>query len=81
MVIAGRIQRYIFRECVTSLALTLGIILLAIVLVDVVEQMRTIGGRTQIGIDTAFTLTMMKTPGLVLLLRPSKVVQGSRTPR
>ena len=51
MVIAGRIQRYIFRECVTSLALTLGIILLAIVLVDVVEQMRTIGGRTQIGID------------------------------
>ena len=43
MVIAGRIQRYIFRECVASLVLTLGIILLAIVLVDVVEQMRTIG--------------------------------------
>jgi hypothetical protein len=50
MVIAGRIQRYIFRECVASLALTLSIILLAIILVDVVEQMRTIGDRTQIGV-------------------------------
>ena len=77
MVIAGRIQRYIFRECVTSLALTLGIILLAIVLVDVVEQMRTIGGRTQIGIDTAFTLTMMKTPGLVLETLPFAMLVGS----
>ena len=77
MVIAGRIQRYIFRECVTSLALTLGIIVLAIVLVDVVEQMRTIGGRTQIGIDTAFTLTMMKTPGLVLETLPFAMLVGS----
>ena len=77
MVIAGRIQRYIFRECVTSLALTLGIIVLAIVLVDVVEQMRTIGGRTQIGIDTAFTLTMMKTPGLILETLPFAMLVGS----
>lgn len=77
MVIAGRIQRYIFRECVASLALTLGIILLAIVLVDVVEQMRTIGDRTQIGIDTAFTLTMMKTPGLVLETLPFAMLVGS----
>jgi hypothetical protein len=30
--------------------MTLGIILLAIVLVDVVEQMRTVGSRTQITI-------------------------------
>ena len=77
MVIAGRIQRYIFRECVASLALTLGIIVLAIVLVDVVEQMRTIGGRTQIGIDTAFTLTMMKTPGLILETLPFAMLVGS----
>lgn len=77
MVIAGRIQRYIFRECVASLALTLGIILLAIVLVDVVEQMRTIGDRTQIGIDTAFMLTMMKTPGLVLQTLPFAMLVSS----
>jgi len=77
MVIAGRIQRYIFRECVASLALTLSIILLAIVLVDVVEQMRTIGGRTQIGIDVAFSLTMMKTPGLILETLPFAMLVGS----
>ena len=77
MVIAGRIQRYIFRECLASLTLTLGIILLAIVLVDVVEQMRTIGDRTQIGIDTAFMLTMMKTPGLILETLPFAMLVSS----
>lgn len=77
MVIAGRIQRYIFRECVASLVLTLGIILLAIVLVDVVEQMRTIGDRTQIGLDVAFSLTMMKTPGLILETLPFAMLVGS----
>ena len=77
MVIAGRIQRYIFRECVASLVLTLSIILLAIVLVDVVEQMRTIGDRTQIGIDVAFSLTMMKTPGLILETLPFAMLVGS----
>ena len=77
MVIAGRIQRYIFRECVASLALTLSIILLAIILVDVVEQMRTIGDRTQIGVDVAFTLTMMKTPGLILETLPLAMLVGS----
>ena len=77
MVIAGRIQRYIFRECVASLVLTLGIILLAIILVDVVEQMRTIGDRTQIGIDVAFSLTLMKTPGLILETLPFAMLVGS----
>ncbi|MEZ6028391.1 MAG: LptF/LptG family permease [Hyphomonadaceae bacterium] len=77
MVIAGRIQRYVFRQCVSSLALTLGIILLAIVLVDVVEQMRTVGSRTQISIQTAFMLTMMKTPGLILETLPFAMLIGS----
>lgn len=77
MVIAGRIQRYIFRECVASLVLTLSIILLAILLVDVVEQMRTIGERTQIGIDVAFSLTLMKTPGLILETLPFAMLVGS----
>lgn len=77
MVIAGRIQRYIFRECVAALVLTLGVILLAIILVDVVEQMRTIGDRTQIRIETAFSLTMMKTPGLILETLPFAMLVGS----
>lgn len=77
MVIAGRIQRYIFRECVASLALTLGIILLAILLVDMVEQMQTIGERTQISIQTAFSLTMMKVPRLLLETLPFAMLISS----
>lgn len=77
MVIAGRIQRYIFRQCLSSLALTLGIIVLAILLVDVVEQMRTIGSRTQISIETAMTLTLMKTPGLLVETLPFAMLIGS----
>jgi lipopolysaccharide export system permease protein len=77
MVIAGRIQRYIFRECLLALLLTLGVIVLAIVLVDVVEQLRTIGSRTQISIITAFRLTLMKTPGLILETLPFAMLVGS----
>jgi len=77
MVIAGRIQRYIFRECLMSLLLTLVVIVMAIVLVDVVEQMRTIGSRTQITIATAFQLTLMKTPGLILETLPFAMLIGS----
>ena len=77
MVIAGRIQRYIFLQCLISLAMTLGIILLAILLVDVVEQVRTVGARTQIGIGTAFQLTLMKTPGLMLETLPFAMLVGS----
>lgn len=77
MVIAGKIQRYIFMRCLMSLAMTLGIIVLAIVLVDVVEQMRTVGSRTQITIQTAFTLTMMKTPGLILETLPFAMLIGA----
>ena len=77
MVIAGRIQRYIFRENLMSLLLTLGVIVLAILLVDVVEQMRTIGSRTQISVFTAFSLTLMKTPGLILETLPFATLIGS----
>lgn len=77
MVIAGRIQRYIFVQCLISLMMTLGIILLAILLVDVVEQVRTVGSRTEIGIETAFKLTLMKTPGLLLETLPFAMLVGS----
>lgn len=77
MVIAGRIQRYVFRENLAALMLTLGIIVLAIVLVDVVEQMRTVGSRTPIPVSTAFSLTMMKTPGLIMETLPFAMLVGS----
>src|SRR5690242_5664167 len=77
MVLAGRIQRYIFQQALTALLLTLGVIALAIVLVDVVEQLRTVGSRTQITILTAFSLTMMKTPRIIMETLPFAMLVGS----
>ena len=61
----NRIQRYIFRECISGLALVIGIFVLAIVLVDVVEQMRTVGTRAEISLDQAIRLSLMKLPMLI----------------
>lgn len=77
MVLVGRIQRYVFKEALMALLLTLGIIILAILLVDVVEQMRTIGNRTQITIMTAFSLSLMKAPGLIMETLPFATLIGS----
>src|SRR5262245_13616962 len=75
--VIGRIQRYVFQQALTALLLTLGVIALAIVLVDVVEQMRTVGSRTQITILTAFSLTMMKTPRIIMETLPFAMLVGS----
>lgn len=77
MVIAGRIQRYVFRQNLNGLGLTLAVILLAIVLVDVVEQMRTVGARANIDVLTAFRLTLLKTPRLINETLPFATLVGS----
>ena len=61
----NRIQRYILRECISGLVLVLGIFVLAIVLVDVVEQSRTVGTRTEITLQQAISLSLMKLPMLI----------------
>lgn len=77
MLIAGKIQRYVFREAVMGLALTLGVITVTILMVDVVEQMRTIGSRANVSIWTASRLTLMKTPGLLIETLPFATLIGS----
>lgn len=77
MVLVGRIQRYVLRECLMAMALTLGVIVMAILLVDVVEQIRTVGSRTNIGVATAFRLTLLKAPWLILQTLPFAVLVGS----
>src|ERR1700754_2859460 len=77
MVIVGRIQRYIFKECFAAFMLMFSVITLAILLVDVVEELRTIGSRTQISVLTAFQLTMMKAPALILETLPFAMLAGS----
>ena len=77
MVFFGRIQRYVLREFAIGLLLTLGIILLAIVLVDMVEQMRTVGSRTELSLFGAFQLTAFKVPNLIQETLPFVILVGS----
>ena len=44
MPLTSRIQIYILKECISGLFLVLGVLLIAILMIDVVEQLRTVGG-------------------------------------
>lgn len=61
----SRIQRYIFMESAKSLGTTLSVIALAILLVDTVEQISTIGARADITLLDAFSFSLMKLPSLI----------------
>ncbi|MET0546424.1 MAG: LptF/LptG family permease, partial [Caulobacterales bacterium] len=65
MFLTSRIGRYLFRELASAYAITLGVILMAITLVDVVEQMRGLGKRVKLPILDALGLTFLKIPGLI----------------
>lgn len=65
MPLFSRIQRYILIQCLSGLALVLGIFLLAIVMIDVVEQLRTVGGDVAITLLDALRLSLMKLPMIV----------------
>lgn len=65
MPLFSRIQRYILRECISGLVLVLGILLLAIMMIDVVEQMRTVGSDVEITLLDALRLSAMKLPMIV----------------
>ena len=77
MMIAGRIQRYVFRKYLAGLGLTLGVIVVAILLVDMVEQMRTVGTRTELSLFDAFRLTVNKVPNLIQETLPFAALVGS----
>lgn len=59
------IQRYIFAEMARSLGLVMGVIILAILLVDTVEQINTVGTRAEISWFDALQFSLMKLPSLV----------------
>jgi lipopolysaccharide export system permease protein len=61
----SRIQTYILKECLSGLALVLGLLVLAILLIDVVEQLRTVGGDVSLSLLSALRLSLMKLPLLI----------------
>ncbi|WP_233356002.1 LptF/LptG family permease [Henriciella aquimarina] len=64
MIGLNRIQRYILLQCVLGLAMVMAIFIVTILLVDVVEQLRTVGGDVELSPVTAVSLSLMKLPGL-----------------
>lgn len=65
MIALSKIQRYILIQCLTGLALVLSIFVITILLVDVVEQLRTVGGDVDLSPVNAVQLSLMKLPGLL----------------
>jgi lipopolysaccharide export system permease protein len=58
-------QVYIFKECLGGLAIVLGTLLIAILMIDVVEQMRTVGSDISLSLGGAMRLSAMKLPLLI----------------
>jgi lipopolysaccharide export system permease protein len=73
----SRIQTYILRECLSGLAVVLGILVLAILMIDVVEQMRTVGGDVSLSLGGAVRLSLMKLPLLVEQTLPFALLASS----
>lgn len=65
MTLFPRLSRYIFWQCLQGLGLVLAVFILAIMLVDVVEQMRTVGGDVELSVVQAVQLSLMKLPMLI----------------
>lgn len=70
----SRIQNYILKECLSGFALVLGVFVLAILLVDVVEQMRTVGGDVELAPADAIRLSLMKLPMLIEQTLPFSIL-------
>ncbi len=77
MPLFSRIQFYILRECLAGLALVLGILLIAILMIDVVEQMRTVGGDVTLSLGSAVQLSLMKMPQIMEQTLPFALLVAS----
>lgn len=73
----SRIQVYILKECLSGLVLVLGVLLLAILMIDVVEQLRTVGGDVSLSLVSAIRLSLMKLPLLIEQTLPFALLAAS----
>lgn len=73
----SRIQRYILVQCLQGLALVLAVFVIAILLVDVVEQLRTVGGDVELSAREALGLSLLKLPMLIEQTLPFALLVAS----
>lgn len=65
MILFGRIQRYIFASCARSLVTVLAVMASAVLVIDTVEQLRTVGARVDLSLGGAIWMALLKLPMLL----------------
>lgn len=73
----GRLDRYIFWQTLFGVLVAAGAVCLAIILVDVVEQLRNVAGVPGGSTITALKFTLMRTPAILEQALPFAVLVGS----
>ena len=77
MFMFSRLGRYITMRLIVGITVALFCVLISILLIDLVEQMRSIGSRVELGMLQAMKLTLMKTPMLIEQTLPFIVLAGA----
>lgn len=72
----SRLDRYIFGQALSGVAISAAIVLSAILLVDIVEQIRLVGTRSELSLGAALTLTALRAPFLFEQTLPFIVLAG-----
>jgi lipopolysaccharide export system permease protein len=72
-----QLGRYLFMRTLSGIGVALGAVLAAILLVDVVEQLRTIGNAADLSLWQALGLTALKAPQLMEETLPFVVLAGA----
>lgn len=72
-----RLGRYLIGRVIGGIVIALTAVLASILLIDLVEQMRTIGARAELGPLEAVRLTLLKTPMLIEQTLPFVVLAGA----
>ena len=73
----SRLGRYVIAAVLGGIAIALVAVLVSILLIDFVEEMRTVGARADLGALAAARLTLLKTPMLIEQTLPFVVLAGS----
>jgi len=73
----SHIGRYLFWRTAIGFAIALGAVLASILLIDMVEQMRSLGDRVDLGLLDAARLSLYKTPMLIEQTLPFVVLAGA----
>ncbi|GAM99681.1 permease of YjgP/YjgQ family [alpha proteobacterium U9-1i] len=73
----SRLGRYLTTRALTGVGVALLIVLMSILLIDLVEQMRSVGSRVELSLLDAVRLTLLKTPMLIEQTLPFVVLAGT----